>query len=41
VRLLHISEENMNGIARNNLLRCEKVNKLTVHPTRTNYVFTR
>ena len=41
VHLLHISEVNMNGIARNTLLRCEKVNKLTVHPTRTNYVFTR
>jgi 2-polyprenyl-3-methyl-5-hydroxy-6-metoxy-1,4-benzoquinol methylase len=41
VHLLHISEENMNGIARKTSLRCEKVNKLTVHPTRTNYVFTR
>jgi 2-polyprenyl-3-methyl-5-hydroxy-6-metoxy-1,4-benzoquinol methylase len=41
IHLLHISEENMNRIARNTLLRCEKVNRLTVHPTRANYVFTR
>ena len=37
VRLLHISEENMKHIAGKTLLRCEKADRLTLHPTRTNY----
>jgi 2-polyprenyl-3-methyl-5-hydroxy-6-metoxy-1,4-benzoquinol methylase len=39
VQLLHISEENMKHIASSTSLRCEKVNGLTLHPTRTNYCF--
>jgi len=41
VKLLQISGQDMEVIARNTLLRCERTNKLTVHPTRTNYVFSR
>ena len=41
VKLLQISGQEMEIIARNTLLRCERTNKLTVHPTRTNYVFSR
>jgi len=37
VHLLHISEENMKELASNTSLRCEKVKRLTLHPTRTNY----
>jgi 2-polyprenyl-3-methyl-5-hydroxy-6-metoxy-1,4-benzoquinol methylase len=37
VKLLHISEKNMKDIADKTSLRCEKVNRLTLHPTRTNY----
>ena len=39
VKLLRISEEDMHLIAKKTLLRCEKAIKLTVHPTRTNYIF--
>lgn len=41
IKLLHISSMEMNRIASNNQLRCEKIDKLTVHPTRTNYAFSR
>jgi 2-polyprenyl-3-methyl-5-hydroxy-6-metoxy-1,4-benzoquinol methylase len=41
VKLLRISRHDMEVIAKNTLLRCERTNKLTVHPTRTNYVFSR
>jgi hypothetical protein len=39
VKLLRISEEDMQLIAINTRLHCERAPKLTVHPTRTNYVF--
>jgi len=39
VKLLRISGEDMQVIAASALLRCERAPKLTVHPTRTNYVF--
>ena len=39
IKLLRISGEDMQLIASNTQLRCEKAPKLTVHPTRTNYVF--
>ena len=41
VKLLQISSQDMELIAKNNLLRCERTNKLTVHPTRTNYAFSK
>lgn len=41
VQLLKISEENMKQIAAHTSLRYEKVNRLTLHPTRTNYCFYR
>jgi 2-polyprenyl-3-methyl-5-hydroxy-6-metoxy-1,4-benzoquinol methylase len=41
VKLLQISSTDMNRIAANNQLQCEKVHKLTVHPTRTNYAFSK
>ena len=39
VKLLRITGEDMQLIAAKALLRCERAPKLTVHPTRTNYVF--
>ena len=39
VKLLRISEEDMLLISKNTQLLCRKANKLTVHPTRNNYVF--
>lgn len=41
VKLLQISSSDMTLIAANNQLKCEKIDKLTVHPTRTNYAFSR
>ena len=41
VKLLRISADDMNRIAKETSLQCEKTKKLTVHPTRTNYVFYR
>ena len=39
VKLLRISEDDMQLIAANALLRCERAPRLTVHPTRASYVF--
>lgn len=41
VQLLRISGEEMNHLAQNVSLRCERTGQLTVHPTRTNYILTR
>jgi 2-polyprenyl-3-methyl-5-hydroxy-6-metoxy-1,4-benzoquinol methylase len=40
-QLLQVSEATMQSIAAQHGLRCEKVNGLTIHTTRTNYVLSR
>lgn len=39
VKLLQISEDDMKQVATHTSLKVEKVNRLTLHPTRTNYCF--
>jgi len=39
VKLLRISKGHMHAIGKSTQLRCEEAIKLSVHPTRTNYVF--
>ncbi|HEV8285347.1 MAG TPA: class I SAM-dependent methyltransferase [Chitinophagaceae bacterium] len=41
VKLLRLSEQSIHQIANVNLLNCKKVNGLTIHPTRTNYVLSK
>jgi len=41
IKLLQISQQSMIKVANNNGMSCEKVNHLTLHPSRTNYVLSR
>jgi 2-polyprenyl-3-methyl-5-hydroxy-6-metoxy-1,4-benzoquinol methylase len=41
IRLLSVPEHSILQIAHSNLLNCEKINGLTIHPSRTSYILTR
>jgi 2-polyprenyl-3-methyl-5-hydroxy-6-metoxy-1,4-benzoquinol methylase len=41
VKLLELPEESIRAIAENNLLDCEKMGGLTLHPTRWNYILSK